>query len=70
MLYSGDALLFNQYAYLPISKARFPHVKSELTKKIEDWLSGPKGQELIRNYKLNGQGLFVPNATRAGSDNG
>jgi tungstate transport system substrate-binding protein len=62
ILFEGDHRLFNQYAYLPVSQKRHPHVKSELAAKLEAWLTGETGQSLIANYKLGGEQLFVPNA--------
>lgn len=63
LLYSGDPTLFNQYAFLPVNPARHEHVKSKLSAQLEAWLTSPKGQGLIGQYKINGQTLFTPNAT-------
>ncbi len=62
LLFSGDPVLFNQYAYLPVNPAKHRHVKAELAKSLEDWLVSSKAQELIGNYKINGEVLFTPNA--------
>ncbi|TNE36936.1 MAG: sulfate ABC transporter substrate-binding protein [Alphaproteobacteria bacterium] len=62
LLYAGDPLLFNQYAFLPINSAKYPQVKSDLTKKLEDWLCSPKVQKMIGEYEIAGQQLFTPNA--------
>ena len=60
--YAGDPLLFNQYTFLPIDPKRHPHVKSGLTKRLENWLAGPRGQALIDAYRLDGEALFTANA--------
>ncbi len=66
ILFDGDPALFNQYAYLPVNPARHPHVKADLALKLEDWLVAPEIQTLIGGYQINGQNLFVPNATEDG----
>lgn len=62
LLFSGDPILFNQYGYLPINPAEHPHVKADLTDKLEAWLTAQKAQELISTYRIAGEKLFTPNA--------
>ena len=62
ILFEGDPVLFNQYAYLPVSPARHGHVKAELAMKLETWLTSERAAELINNYKIDGEPLFVFNA--------
>ena len=62
LLYAGDPVLFNQYAYLPINQEKYPFVKADLSAKLEDWLTGPRAQKLIDGYKLEGERLFTFNA--------
>ena len=62
LLFSGDPVLFNQYAYLPIDRAKHQHVKSDLARMLESWLVSDKAQKLIGNYAIDGKVLFVPNA--------
>lgn len=63
LLFAGDPVLFNQYAYLPINPALHAHVKSDLSTKLEDWLVSARGQALIGTYRIDGERLFTPNAT-------
>lgn len=63
LLYSGDAVLFNQYAYLPVNPQRHPHVNASGSKALEAWLVGERGQKLIGDYKIDGQILFTANAS-------
>ncbi|MEM8978159.1 MAG: substrate-binding domain-containing protein [Pseudomonadota bacterium] len=63
LLFSGDPVLFNQYAYLPVNAERHDHVKAELAAALEDWLVSPVAQALIDEYEINGEGLFTFNAT-------
>ncbi len=62
LLFSGDPVLFNQYAFLPISPEKHPHVKIELAMKLEAWLITEKAQKIIGRYSINGETLFTPNA--------
>ena len=62
LLFAGDPVLFNQYAFLPVNPARHPHVKAEAAAALEDWFAGPRGKALIDGYVLNGERLFTHNA--------
>ena len=63
LLYSGDPVLFNQYAFLPVSVEKHGHVKADLAAKLEAWLASPRAAELINGYQIGGETLFVFNAT-------
>ena len=62
ILFSGDPVLFNQYAFLPVNPQKHAHVKFDLAKSLETWLTGEKAQKLIAGYTIDGQTLFTPNA--------
>lgn len=62
LLFSGDPILFNQYAFLAINPEKHAHVKIDLAKKLEAWLTSEKAQKIIGNYSINGDKLFTPNA--------
>ncbi|MGC1504454.1 MAG: substrate-binding domain-containing protein [Sulfitobacter sp.] len=62
LLFAGDPVLFNQYAYLPVNPERHPHINSEASAALERWLVSPKAAQLINDYKINGEALFVFNA--------
>jgi len=64
LLFSGDPALNNQYAYLPVSAARHPHVKAALAAAVERWLTSPAAAALIDGYTLEGEHLFRFNAQR------
>jgi len=63
LLFSGDPVLFNQYAFLPVNPEKHDHVRIELAKKLEGWLTGEKAQKMIGEYTIDGETLFTPNAT-------
>ncbi|MQY44081.1 sulfate ABC transporter substrate-binding protein [Epibacterium sp. SM1969] len=62
LLYAGDPVLFNQYAFLPVNPEKHAHVKNDLAAKLETWLVSDTAKELINSYKINGETLFVFNA--------
>jgi tungstate transport system substrate-binding protein len=62
LLFSGDPVLFNQYAYLPVSAARHPHVDAHAAARLEAWLRSAAAADLINGYSIDGQQLFTFNA--------
>ena len=66
LLYSGDQVLFNQYAFLPVNPEKHPHVAHDRAMALETWLTGQHAQDLIDNYTINGEKLFVFNAQPEG----
>jgi len=62
LLFSGDPVLFNQYAFLPVDPVKHSHVKADLTKALEGWLVSEKAQAMIGAYEIGGETLFTPNA--------
>jgi tungstate transport system substrate-binding protein len=61
VLFAGDPVLFNQYAFIPVNPAKYPHVKAGLTQKLEEWLVSDKAAGLINGYEINGEKLFTFN---------
>ena len=64
ILVEGDQRLFNQYGVMAVSAAKHPHVKAVDAQKFVDWVISPAGQAAIAGYKIGGEQLFFPNATR------
>jgi tungstate transport system substrate-binding protein len=62
ILVEGDKRLFNQYGVILVNPAKHPAVKAELGQRFIDWLLSPEGQGAIRDYRIEGQQLFFPNA--------
>ncbi len=63
LLYAGDPALFNQYAYLPVNPQKHPKVNHDAALKLEAWLTSQTAADLINGYRINGETLFVFNAT-------
>ena len=64
ILVEGDTKLFNQYGVMVVNPAKHPHVKSQDAQKFVDWVVSPTGQAAIAGYKIGGEQLFFPNATK------
>ena len=63
LLYQGDPVLFNQYAYLPINPSKNSHIRNDLAIQLEDWLTSQKASTLIDDYQIAGEKLFTFNAS-------
>ena len=64
VLVEGDKRLFNQYGVMLVNPARHPHVKAADGQKFIDWLVSAPGQAVIASYKIGGEPVFFPNATK------
>ena len=66
LLFAGDPVLFNQYAYLPVSEAAHPHVNARGAARLEAWLASPAAQAAIDGYEIGGERVFRFNAAPDG----
>ncbi|NMM06152.1 extracellular solute-binding protein [Polaromonas sp.] len=64
VLVEGDSKLFNQYGVMLVNAAKHPQVKTAEGQRFVDWVTSPAGQAVIAGYKINGEQLFFPNATK------
>jgi tungstate transport system substrate-binding protein len=64
ILVEGDRRLFNPYGVMVVNPARHPHVKAALAQQFVDWVVSPTGQEAIASYRIGGEPLFFPSASR------
>ncbi|MFC5521560.1 extracellular solute-binding protein [Polaromonas jejuensis] len=64
ILVEGDTRLFNQYGVMLVNPAKHPQTRAVEGQKFVDWVISPAGQAAIAGYKINGQQLFFPNATK------
>ena len=64
VLVEGDQRLFNQYGVMVVNPAKHPHVKAAEAQKFVDWVVSPAGQQVIASYRIGGEQLFFPNASR------
>lgn len=64
VLVEGDTKLFNQYGVMVVNPAKHPQTKAAEAQKFVDWVISPAGQNVIAGYRINGEQLFFPNATK------
>jgi tungstate transport system substrate-binding protein len=64
VLFEGDPKLFNPYGVIAVNPAKYSHTQFDLAEKFINFVTGPEGQKIIADYKVNGQQLFFPDAIR------
>ena len=64
ILVEGDSRLFNQYGVMVVNPAKYPHVKAAEARTFVDWVVSPAGQATIASYRIGGEQVFFPNATK------
>lgn len=62
VLVEGDSVLLNQYSVLTLDPKNCPDAKYDLAVQFSDWMASPAAQALIKDFRLLGQKLFIPNA--------
>jgi tungstate transport system substrate-binding protein len=60
----GDRRLFNPYGVILVNPAKHPHVRQAEARAFIDWLVSDEGQATIAGYRIAGEQLFVPDASR------
>ncbi len=62
LLFSGDPVLFNQYAYIPVNPDKHAAIKAKEAMQLEAWLTSDTAKELIDGYTIDNEKLFTFNA--------
>lgn len=60
IVFEGDPPLMNPYTMMIVNPARHPHVQSGDAKRLLEWFTSKKGQDLIGSFTVGGQVLFRP----------
>jgi len=58
----GDKDLFNPYGIIAVNPAKHPNANYALARKFIDFVTGEQGQNIIKDFKINGQQAFFPSA--------
>jgi tungstate transport system substrate-binding protein len=58
ILFEGEKGLFNPYGVIAVNPQKYPHVHYDLAMKFIGFVTGPDGQAIIANYKVNGDPIF------------
>lgn len=61
ILFEGDENLLNQYGIMAVNKELHTHVNYKGAKDLIEFFVSPRGQNLIDEYKVNGEQLFFAN---------
>lgn len=61
----GDPELLNKYSVMAVNPEKHPEAKYDLAMKYIEWITSPKVQKDIANFKLEGKQLFFPDAEPA-----
>lgn len=64
VLSEGGEALANPYGVIPVNPEKHPHVQYEMAMEFVNWVTGPHGQKLIADYRLEGKQLFYPDAIK------
>ncbi len=59
ILVEGDQTLLNQYSVIAVNPAKCQKAQVELATKFSNWIAGPEGQKLIKEFKVMGKPLFT-----------
>ncbi|MCK5097362.1 MAG: substrate-binding domain-containing protein [Desulfobacteraceae bacterium] len=62
VLVEGDSILLNQYSVLTLDPKNCPNAKYDLAIEFSNWMASQNAQNLIQDFRLLGQKLFIPNA--------
>ncbi|MFP4376205.1 MAG: substrate-binding domain-containing protein [Spirochaetales bacterium] len=62
VLVEGDPLLFNPYAAIAVSPDRHPETQIDLAQDLIAYFVSDEGQQIIGNYRVEGESLFTPDA--------
>ena len=60
----GDPLLHNPYSVININPERHPDINIIAAKKFAHWILSAEVQQLISDYRIDGEPLFIPDAPR------
>ncbi|MFW5768451.1 MAG: substrate-binding domain-containing protein [Spirochaetota bacterium] len=62
VLVEGDERLHNPYGVIAVNPDIHPHVNYEGAAAFIEYLTGPRGQTIIGNFRADGERLFFPDA--------
>ena len=62
IVFEGNPILFNPYGMIAVNPEKYPDTNYEGAQTFIDWMTSPEGQELIGEFKISGEVLFIPNA--------
>jgi tungstate transport system substrate-binding protein len=58
VLCDGDPDLYNPYGIIAVNPIRHPHVRYMEAMMLIGWVTSPKGRDIIKNFRKDGEALF------------
>ena len=58
IVFDGEKGLFNPYGVIAVNPKKHPHAKHDLALKFIDYITGPEGQKIISDFKVDGDPIF------------
>lgn len=55
-----DERLFNPYGIMSVNPANYPDINYEGANRLIEWITSPKAQRMIWDYRVDGEPLFNP----------
>lgn len=62
VLMEGDKRMFNPYGVMAVNPQKYPDVNYMGAMQFIAWLTSVEGQHMIRDFRINGNQLFTPEA--------
>ena len=60
LLFEGDPPLHNPYGIIVVNPKRYPDMNIDGAMRLVDWITAPKAQRMINEFRINGERLFIP----------
>lgn len=60
----GDPKMFNPYGIIAVNPAKYKDINYKGAMQLINWLTSVEGQKKIADFKVDGQQLFYPSATK------
>ncbi len=60
ILIENDPVLMNPYSLIVVNPARYPDLNTRGAQRLIEWMTSPRGQKLIDDFRVNDRPLFHP----------
>ncbi len=64
VVYEGAPELFNPYHVIAVNPKKHQHANYDMAKKYIDYLQSEQGQQVIRDFRMRGEPLFIPDVIK------
>jgi tungstate transport system substrate-binding protein len=64
IMVEGDKRMFNPYGIILVNPARHPGIHEKGARLLAEWITSAEGQGWIARFRVDGQQVFFPSATR------